>query len=259
MITDSFNIVTGGVIIYCDNQGALDNVFNKTPKRGIFHLLERDYDLLGIARAILAELSVKITGTWVKGHYNGPDWDLQHDLNDWADTLAGTFWRDAPQNLQPRRLPENHPSYEAVVYYDNSSLTAKLKTKIYEHKYAKLLRDNIVKNTKWDPSWFHRVSWSAYEMAFHSMMLFKQITIAKLSHGLLNTGAQKHLYNPEAICCGLSWWILTDSDSPPRVPTYGSVLLADIMITSAFSEQGQLGWDQLLRGRVSSRWGKAYA
>jgi hypothetical protein len=51
-------------------------------------------------------------------------------------------------------MPENHPTYEAVVYYDQSALTAIIKTTLYEHKYAKALQATIVKNTKWEPAWF---------------------------------------------------------------------------------------------------------
>ena len=141
-------------------------------------------------------MPVTIRGLWVKGHYTGDNRELQHDLSDWADTLAGNFWNEAPPHLLPRGMPYNHPRYEAVVYYKQSSLTANIKMKAYEHRYAKALQATIAKNTKWDPAWFNRISWSAYEAAFRTLTIFKPISIAKLSHGLWNTGAQKHLYNP---------------------------------------------------------------
>ena len=87
MIIDCYELSSGSITIYCDNQGALDNVFDKYPKRGIFPLLERDYDLLSIARSLLAEMPVTIRGLWVKGHYTGHNRELKHDLNEWADTL----------------------------------------------------------------------------------------------------------------------------------------------------------------------------
>ena len=287
MIIDSYEITAGSITLYCNNQGALDNVFDKQPKRGIFPLLQRDFELLGSARSLLAELPVKVVGHWVKGHYTGPDRELQHDLNEWADTLAGNFWSEAPPHLLSRRMPENHPTYEAVVYYDQSALTAKLKTVLYEHKYAASLQATIVKNTKWEPEWFHRISWMSYATAFRALTIFKKITIAKLSHVLWNTGAQKHLYNPDEAgtcpCCQTAFktfshvfrcqdaGILTakqkwHSEFRESLAKFGTpvVLLdslsrgVDMLITSAYSEQTQLGWDQLLRGCMSNKWGKAY-
>ena len=46
-ITEYLEIKSGKVTLFCDNQGALDNVFNEHPNRGTYPLLERDYDLLG--------------------------------------------------------------------------------------------------------------------------------------------------------------------------------------------------------------------
>jgi hypothetical protein len=44
-----------------------------------------------------------------------------------------------------------------------------------------------------------------------------------------------------------------------KAPTAGSVLPTDILITQAYSDQTRLiGWDNLLRGRISVFWGKAY-
>ncbi len=42
-------------------------------------------------------------------------------------------------------------------------------------------------------------------------------------------------------------------------PTYGSVLLTDIHITQAYSEQTRhVSWDSFIRGRISAAWVKAY-
>ena len=75
------DITSGSVMLYCDNKGALENVFNEQPKRGIYPLLERDYDMLGAARAIRRDIPIKVTGKWVKGHYKGNNREIQHDLN----------------------------------------------------------------------------------------------------------------------------------------------------------------------------------
>jgi len=86
-----FEISSGSVTLFCDNESALGNVFDKSPKRGIYPLLEVDYDLLVLAKEFLKELPIKVTGKWVKGHYNGDNRMIQHDLNALVDTMAEQF------------------------------------------------------------------------------------------------------------------------------------------------------------------------
>jgi hypothetical protein len=64
-----------------------------------------------------------------------------------------------------------------------------------------------------------------------------------------------------SIIHGLSAW--ADSQVKPSLtvhaPSRGSVRPADIILTQAFTEQtNELGWEQFLRGRISTRWGAAY-
>ena len=58
----------------------------------------------------------------------------------------------------------------------------------------KALEDNILKKEQWGRRQFDSVSWKAYHGAFRNLTVFKQIAVAKLSHGLWNSGAQKLLY-----------------------------------------------------------------
>jgi hypothetical protein len=44
VLVQNSDILDGSVTIYCDNQGALDNIFAEFPKWGIYPLLEVDYD-----------------------------------------------------------------------------------------------------------------------------------------------------------------------------------------------------------------------
>lgn len=62
----------------------------------------------------------------------------------------------------------------------------------------------------------------------------------------------------DSLTRGVGWWLLTDESTAPRAMTYGSVLPQDILITSAYCELTQLGWDQLMHGCMSSCWGRAY-
>jgi hypothetical protein len=60
---------------------------------------------------------------------------------------------------------------------------------------------------------------------------------------------------------GLTTWIITQTDSSivHQSPTIGSFSPVDIAITQAYYKQIHvLGWDNLLRGRSSTLWNKAY-
>ena len=65
------DITQGLVLQYCDNKSATGNIFEESPRRGIFPMLEHDYDLLQVGRGILRELPIDVPGLWVKGHYIG--------------------------------------------------------------------------------------------------------------------------------------------------------------------------------------------
>jgi len=58
VIVRTGSVTTGQVKLYCDNQSALDNVFNSTPKRGIDPLLKVDYDLLVLAKDLVNTLPI---------------------------------------------------------------------------------------------------------------------------------------------------------------------------------------------------------
>jgi hypothetical protein len=118
-----YEITAGTVVLYCDNEGALDNVFDEFPKRGIYPLLARDYDLLGAARALWRSLPITVNKQWVKGHYKGNQRETKHDLNDLADSLATHFQNAPPAGYKPRRVPLQHPDYEATLNHAGTTVT----------------------------------------------------------------------------------------------------------------------------------------
>jgi len=115
-------IATGSVVFYCDNEGALDNVFDEFPKRGIYLLFARDYDLLGAARALWQSLPIMVNKQWVKGHYKGNQREIKHDLNDLADSLATHSQNAPPAGCKPHRVPLQHPEYEAILKHAGTEL-----------------------------------------------------------------------------------------------------------------------------------------
>jgi hypothetical protein len=193
-----FELTIGSVMLYCDNKSALENVFDEHPKRGIYPLLARDYDFLGLARQIRQQLPIKINHAHVKGHYKGNDREVKHDLNDIADDLASQFQHFPPEGYRSRRMPLLHPEYEAVLYYSNSIITMNFRDIIYSQIFSGDLAANIQKKTGWSQGQFHQISWDAYSAAFRKQTTFRQIAIAKLSHDLWNTGAQKRLFGQDA-------------------------------------------------------------
>lgn len=162
-------------MLYCDNEGALENVFDEFPKRGIYPLLARDYDLLGMARALLKRIPVKVTGCWVKGHYKGEQREVSHNLNDIADQLAEQFRLSPPAGYTPRRMPSLHPDYEALLYLSGATVTTAFKNIIYRQVFSSDLEANIMRRTGWTPQQFQRISWEEYDAAFRGQTTFQQI------------------------------------------------------------------------------------
>mmetsp|Transcript_5492 Transcript_5492/g.8104 ORF Transcript_5492/g.8104 Transcript_5492/m.8104 type:complete len:785 (+) Transcript_5492:1386-3740(+) len=188
----------GRVKLYCDNQSALDNVFDSTPKRGIYPMLAVDYDLLVLSRDMLKALPITITGEWVKGHYKGDNRQIQHDLNDLVDTLANQFREDPAKGYEPTAKPMYHPSHEVAVYIAGSMITSKLQRIMYERRFQGKLIQTIQKRAKWTNVEFESIDWDIFGKVFNSYSRFHQTSVAKFVHGLWNTGEQKILFKQDA-------------------------------------------------------------
>lgn len=198
----------GQVKLYSDNQSALDNIFDSTPKRGIFPLLAVDYDLFVPAKDMLHSLPIKIAWGWVKGHYTGDNRELQHDLNALVDELATRFQEVPPNGYEPTAKPMFHFLHEAALYKDGSMVTGKLSKIIYERRFLDNLTTTIVKQAKWQPEHFCSVDWDIFGKVFSSYSRFHQISIAKFIHGLWHRGEQKVLFRMDQAsfcpCCKLT-------------------------------------------------------
>jgi len=307
-VTKHQEIYSGQATLYCDNQGALDNLFDEFPKRGIFPMLQRDYDLLHIGKRLLREIPITVTGKWVKGHFTGKDRKPQHDLNALADQLANEFRANPPAGYAPLRRPRQDPFAEATLFYDASVVTSYIPTIVYQQLFGQRLRDTIIKEARLSQIDFDNISWVAHGAVFKAMSRYKRITTVKLLHRLWNVGTQKIRFDPEADgkcpCCrdtletfdhvfqcqdaktrqnrdlllgklgtylaqigtptsitqcilaGATWWT-TDAKSLPTNPI-ASIRPDTWKVTIAFSSQTSIGWDQLFRGRISSKWEDAF-
>jgi ribonuclease HI len=72
------------LMLYCDNNGAINNVFHR-PLSGINSFLQSDYDLIQVAKNLCQILPIDITATWVKGHSQAIQKTVQEEINIQAD------------------------------------------------------------------------------------------------------------------------------------------------------------------------------
>jgi hypothetical protein len=88
-----------------------------------------------------------------------------------------------------------------------------------------------------------------------SVRLLRDQLLLDLSNSLKSEGTPPAVLR--AILHGFSAWLTPDS-SHVRAHTFGSLLPADIALTTAFYEQNhKLGWYQTCPGRITHRWSKA--
>jgi hypothetical protein len=87
-ICSHYDIRSGKVILYCDNKSAIGTSF-KPIAPGISPFMSLNYELIKLAKHIITITPITIIGQWVKGHYSGKQRQIQHDLNDKVDKLAG--------------------------------------------------------------------------------------------------------------------------------------------------------------------------
>lgn len=105
-VCNKTSIKDGNVVIYCDNETAINNVFkNPLSTNNPYEHLAVDINLITCAREILVlqlPLDVQNKKEWVKGHYKGAK-HLEHHLNGMTDELAITFnskwWQPVMSNI----------------------------------------------------------------------------------------------------------------------------------------------------------------
>lgn len=143
-ITKQLPVVDGTVIIYCDNDAALNEIFHiGIPSNNPYDFVTADIDLITTARDLLLQLpvDVQIKHQWVKGHFKGKH-ELKHELNHQADDLAGEFnQEDRPATMAPNILP---PLYEAELVQDGQLVTSRLAKVIRSAMHGNNLKLHII-------------------------------------------------------------------------------------------------------------------
>ena len=198
-----YQVTSRKVTYHCDNKGVLNNVFSQTPP-GISPYLQPDEDLLMEAKRLLNIIPVTIVAHWVKGHYTGKDREYKHDLNDIADSLATSFNRRPHPQYVPKAMPLVHKHFGARIIYEGSTITNKLRPLMAQALHRDAITSHILRKTKWTDRIFQLIHWDAHELAFKRLSRSRQISTAKLIHGLVNTNVQNQRYynkSPLCPCC----------------------------------------------------------
>jgi hypothetical protein len=117
----------GSLTLYCDNEGALNQVFNKSrPLKNPNEFLSADIDLITCAKDLLLQLPLEahVKREWVKGHYTGKQRQLKHEINNLADTTAREYnsSRRPPSSTPPVLCPTS----EVELIHNNNIFTSRL-------------------------------------------------------------------------------------------------------------------------------------
>ena len=194
-----YSVDAGAATVYCDNRGALKNAF--TPiKEGITPYFKTDHDLVEVAQSLLHLLPIVITSEWVKGHYNGPDKQYQHKLNEAADKIAGGYQKhQRPHHCLKKPIPP--PNYRIRLLHDSSVITSGIKKALELSLHGASIEQHIQTKAKWSRETFLKVHWDAHERAFSRLSRTRQYSTAKLIHNLVNTNKQNSLYYGSTALC----------------------------------------------------------
>jgi hypothetical protein len=88
--------------------------------------LHADYDLVHVAKTLLALIPATIVAEWVKGHFTGEHREYKHDLNEKADRLATSFNMQTPPAYKQCKMSTPPPNYAIHLLHNSSNITNKL-------------------------------------------------------------------------------------------------------------------------------------
>jgi hypothetical protein len=173
--------------------------------QGITKYYQEESDLVVEAISILSNIPIKVTLSWIQSHYKSTERTAVHDLNDEAHHLAKNFLYS--NNAEHKSSPTviHQPTQEVKVQYNGYTLTKGIAAKAKYIYGAPQLRQTVIKQAGWNETTFDHVDWVAYGKAFSRLTRCRQISIAKLSHGLLNTYYQNHKYYRTSSTCPCCW------------------------------------------------------
>ncbi len=109
--------------------------------------VQADIDLITCSGYLISSMpaAISLCYCWVKGHYQGPNRALEHDLNNIADRLADRY-NSSPHSAQAK-LPILHPTSTIEVLHDNQIITLRLLKWAFQLRHTPSLgKTNLTSN-----------------------------------------------------------------------------------------------------------------
>jgi hypothetical protein len=198
-ICEYYDIAVGKATLYCDNKCAISKSFQPVIP-GISPFMSPSYDLLLLAKQLIARIPITIIGEWA-GHYTGKDRKIQHDLNDRADEIAGDHLAAQDNSIGMNTSTIAYPGYKIRILKDAKVISSKYPAVISQGQHNQLLTEYLLKKTKWSHREFQKVHWVAHGKAFQQLTRHQQIFTTKFIHNLANTNKQNYLYYKTSSLC----------------------------------------------------------
>lgn len=193
-------VSSGKLTLYCDNNGAINNVFHR-PLSGINSFLQSDYDLIQVAKNLCQIIPIDITATWVKGHSQAIQKTVQEEINIQADRLAGSYAEQPDPSFLPNsyQIPPSH--FKVCLIHHSKVITAKLYRTLQHLFHSDPLRLHIMKKNNLSAQVMDLINWDAFSTSFNRLTRNRKIKTAKLVHHLINTNVQNHKYYGSSSLC----------------------------------------------------------
>jgi len=287
-------VTTGNITVLCLSKG-VTTLLQRVRYRGISSALNDNDDIITAIRHYLREFPSGIKVSFTHYDLSKPSHDIAFAtkcIQDLSDLITST--KEAIQDLPSSREYLPPPHSEVTLQFNGSPLTTRIRSTLRRALYENKILATICKQEGWTESLFHQVDWGACEYAMQRTWSCKRIAYTKLNHALLNTNAQnKKFYRKSDLCpcCSMSpetlthvftcpspevanfrnkqqeilWTNLNLIHTPDKV--LHSIKAGIIGLASkqsrddfipAFHHQTQLGWEALLRGRISFMWRTAF-
>jgi len=280
----------GTATLYTDCQKALQNSIKQGPL-GIKDATQDEYDIILAIRTIRQQLRIKLTPLWTPGHQETANSRGEQVRNASAHALAV---RRLHSPLSSPYDDNYVAHQIITACYNSIPITSGLPQQVTSNIHYLPLKQKILRDTKWSEETFNLVDWAAHHSALLLLPRTRRIAVSKLIHGLWNVNRQNAIYYQESsacpycpdtetmqhlFCCTSAPAVAIRTDATRTLSTTlkaistseklsaGIISLLHPQATDNLSPAGEttatqeavaaqsaLGWDQLLRGRLSTKW-----
>ena len=156
-ICEHHNVMSGKVSIFCNNKGAIRNVFHHQ-LLGISQFLHTDADLIMAAKDIIKLLPIKIDTRWLKGHSMSKNKTPQEEMNIQVDMLAADYASSPHPKHMPKSMPLLRPGFKVRIVHNRSTVTTKLYRALLKAKHSSVLQRHVQKKGNWPDNIFAQIN-----------------------------------------------------------------------------------------------------